>query len=145
VKVKVAIGDTNGNVVTVPLATYSPAIYESGGAVAALDAGYQAIGDSNPVRRGQVVQLFCNGLGPVTNQPDSGAGSSGPELSYTKAAPAVTIGGLDAPVSFSGLAPGFPGLYQVNATVPANLAAGKQPVVLSIGDQASKASTIAVQ
>ena len=34
------------------------------------------------------------------------------------------IGGQPAAVAFSGLAPGFAGLYQVNATVPPGLSAG---------------------
>jgi uncharacterized protein (TIGR03437 family) len=63
----------------------------------------------------------------------------------------VTIGGLPANISFSGLAPGYGGLYPVNAQVPAGLAAGNAiPVVLSIGWTASSTVssntvTIAVQ
>jgi uncharacterized protein (TIGR03437 family) len=34
----------------------------------------------------------------------------------------VTIGGVNAPVFFAGLIPGFTGLYQVNATVPTGIA-----------------------
>ena len=30
----------------------------------------------------------------------------------------VYVGGQKAPVSFKGLAPGFPGLYQLNVTLP---------------------------
>ena len=44
--------------------------------------------------------------------------------------PTVMIGGSKAIVSFSGLAPGFVGLYQVNAEVPANLKAGNQAVIV---------------
>ena len=48
-------------------------------------------------------------------------------------------------VSFSGLAPGFAGLYQINVTVPAALSPGTYPITLTIGNQTSEASTIAVQ
>ena len=49
-------------------------------------------------------------------------------------------------VSFSGLAPGYIGLYQINAHVPANAPAGDVvPVVISIGGANSNAVTIAVQ
>ena len=44
----------------------------------------------------------------------------------------VTIGGAPAPVAYAGLAPGFVGLYQVNAQVPTGLAAGNQPVVITM-------------
>ncbi len=66
-------GGVRSNVITVPLANYTPAFFEvSPGAVAALDANYQAISSSNAVARGQVAQLYANGLGPVSNTPASG-------------------------------------------------------------------------
>ena len=59
---------------------------------------------------------------------------------------AVTIGGVSAPAIFSGLSPGFVGLYQVNVQVPLNAPVGNAvPVVLSIGGAASNTVTIAVQ
>jgi uncharacterized protein (TIGR03437 family) len=46
--------------------------------------------------------------------------------------PVVTIGGVPAKVLFSGLAPGYFGLYQVNVLVPADTPSGNLiPVVLS--------------
>jgi uncharacterized protein (TIGR03437 family) len=67
-------------------------------------------------------------------------------LLRTVVTPSVTIGGFPAAVDFSGLAPGFVGLYQVNAQIPANAPSGNEvPVVLSIGGVASNTVTIAVQ
>jgi len=58
----------------------------------------------------------------------------------------VSIGGVSAPAIFSGLSPGFVGLYQVNVQVPLNAPVGNAvPVVLSIGGAASNTVTIAVQ
>ena len=60
--------------------------------------------------------------------------------------PTVTIGGVSATVSFSGLAPGFVGLYQVNVTVPDNAPMGDAvPVILNIGGATSNTVTIAVR
>jgi len=60
--------------------------------------------------------------------------------------PTVTIGGVPANVQFSGLAPGYVGLYQVNAQVPAGLATGSNvPVVMSISGATSNTATLAVQ
>jgi len=51
-----------------------------------------------------------------------------------------------AQVAFSGLTPGFAGLYQVNAVVPSGIAAGDTvPVVLSVAGQTSPAVTMAVR
>jgi uncharacterized protein (TIGR03437 family) len=145
-QVKVAINYSYGNVVTLPLANFGPAFFEvSTGAVAALDANFKTIGTSNPAVRGQTIALYANGLGAVTNTPPSGDPASSTALSQTTQTPTVTIGGVAAPVSFSGLAPGFAGLYQINVAVPSTIGAGLQPIVVSIGGQASKASGIAVK
>lgn len=144
--VKVTIDQTYGNVVTLALSDYSPAFFEgTPGAVAALDMSYKVINATHPAARGQMVQLYANGLGPVTNQPASGDPAPASPLATTKATPVVMIGGQPAAVQFSGLAPGFAGLYQINVTVPAGLSAGNQTLTVSIGGKTSKTSGIAVQ
>jgi uncharacterized protein (TIGR03437 family) len=66
-------------------------------------------------------------------------------LSTTIAAPTVTIGGVSAAVNFSGLSPGFVGVYQVDVQVPENVPTGAEvPVELTIGGAASNTVTIAV-
>lgn len=145
-QVKVTIDYSYGNVLNLPLSDYAPAFFESSpGLVAALDANNRAIGSSNPARRGQAIQLFANGLGPVSNQPASGDPAPASPLAETKARAVVTIGGQQAPVSFSGLAPGFAGLYQLNVTVPQNINPGNQPITVAIGGQTSKISNVTVQ
>jgi uncharacterized protein (TIGR03437 family) len=145
-RVKVILNDSNGNVVAVPLSDFSPAFFEVGsGAVAALDVNYKLVSTSNAQSGGQIVMLYANGLGPVTHQPASGEPAPYSPLAETKTVPEVTIGGKKADVSFSGLAPGFAGLYQINATIPNGLTAGNQPVTVSIGGKISKTSYIAVR
>jgi uncharacterized protein (TIGR03437 family) len=49
-------------------------------------------------------------------------------------------------VTYSGLAPTFAGLYQVNAIVPAGVVPGSAvPVTIAIGGVLSNSVTIAVQ
>ncbi len=48
-----------------------------------------------------------------------------------------------AEVLFSGLAPGFVGLLQANMRIP-NVAAGDQPLVVTIGGVASQSALITV-
>ena len=146
VQMKINVDYTSSNVVKVALADYSPAFFEIGsGVAAALNSDNSVVTSTNPARRGQTIQLFANGLGPVTNQPATGDPASGTSLAQTKSPATVTIGGQQATVLFAGLAPGFAGLYQINATVPAGLSAGNQTITVSIGGKTSKASGITVQ
>jgi minor extracellular serine protease Vpr len=144
-QVKVTIDFSYGNVVTMPIAGYAPAFFQVAGVVAATDPGGKVITNANPAVRGQTISLYANGLGPVNNQPPSGEPAPSSPLATTTTTPAVTIGGQSAPVVFSGLTPGLPGLYQINATVPASLTVGNQPIQVQIGNQTSKASVLPVQ
>ncbi len=102
---------------------------------------------ANPARAGDVVVIYCNGLGEVAPPVPSGAPAPSAEpLARTVNPLTVTIGGINAVVNYSGLAPGYPDLYQVNAVVPTGVAAGSAvPVVLNIAGQTSPAVTMTVQ
>jgi uncharacterized protein (TIGR03437 family) len=113
-----------------------------------LDSSYHLVDSSNPATAGTTyILIYCTGLGAVKdNQPATGAPASLTAQAETATTPTVTIGGVTANVSFSGLAPGYVGLYQVNALVPAGVAAGSAvPVAISMGDVSSNTVTIAVQ
>lgn len=147
VQVKVSVdGVANSNVVTVPLAQYAPTIFQAAGIVAAVDATTGSIiTAANPARAGDVVELYANGLGPVNNQPNSGDPAPVTQpLATTKSQPTVTIGGQNAAVSYSGLNPGNPGLYQINVTVPA-VGSGNQTVTLSIGGASAPTAVIPIK
>ncbi len=75
---------------------------------------------ANPAVNGEVLVMYCTGLGAVTNQPSSGALSPSGPLAVSLSTPGVSIGNMPARVLFAGLAPGYIGLYQVNVEVPAN-------------------------
>jgi minor extracellular serine protease Vpr len=133
------------------LASFSPGLFatnsQGSGQGAILNSAYALVNSLNPAIAGNtVVQIYCTGLGAVTNQPATGSSSSNNPLSITTTIPSVTIGGAQATVLFSGLAPGFVGTYQVNALVPAAPTKGSEVVVaISIGGVASNTVTIAVQ
>jgi len=133
-------------VVTVPLSDYVPALFAANGIVAAVNATQgNIISSSLPVHAGDVIELYANGMGPVNNPPASGSPAGSSPLSKTTTQPVVMIGGQPAAVSFSGLAPGFPGLYQLNVTVPSGLAAGNQGVTIQIGGKTSPSVAIPVK
>ena len=142
-QIKVTIDFSPGNVITVPVRSVAPAIFAYNDAslntniAAALDESYAVINGGHPVARGHIVQLYINALGAVSHTPASGDPAGASPLSYSVTPPSVTIGGQPAAVQFSGLAPGFTGLYQVNAVVPSNIAAGVQPVIVSASGIAS--------
>jgi minor extracellular serine protease Vpr len=142
VQMKVGIDEGfYGNVVTIPLQSTAPGFFLNGNVAIAQDQNYNLISASNPAVPGQAIVLYCNGLGPVNPQPASGAPASGTSISNTTTTPVVTIGGQSAQVIFSGLSPGFVGLYQVNVYVPSGLSAGNQPITIAIGGQTSPSQT----
>jgi uncharacterized protein (TIGR03437 family) len=85
--------------------------------------------------RGDVVEIYCTGLGEVTGD------SQG--LQHSVIRPFVTIGGAAAEVLYSGLAPGLPGVYQINARVPAGAATGiAVPVRIGLGAADLRSNTV---
>ena len=140
---------------TVSLATYAPGVLQlpsgqgiiviSNTAIYAAPAGSIPNAQSRPVNPGEYLTIYATGLGPVTNQPPTGYAALATPLSVTPTNPIVTIGDVPAAVVFSGLSPGFVGLYQVNAQVPQNAPAGNAvPTVLNMAGAASKVVTIAI-
>ena len=100
---------------------------------------------TRPANIGEFITIYCAGLGSVNNPPSPGAMAGSNPPSTTTTLPQVTIGGVSANVSFSGLTPGFASLYQVNVQVPAGVAAGDTvPLVLSIGGIQTNTVTVAV-
>jgi len=102
---------------------------------------------SEPTTVGGIISIYCTGLGAT--DPAVASGQPGPSiepLARVKMLPTVTIGGLAAPVSFAGLAPGFAAVYQVNAQVPADVTPGDAvSVVITQGGFSSNTATIAVK
>jgi uncharacterized protein (TIGR03437 family) len=134
------------NVTVVP---FAPGIFsmnsQGTGQGAILDPSYHLVDASNPASAGSFILIFCTGLGAVTNQPPTGSPGPTNPLARTTTMPTVTIGGAPANVHFAGLAPGFVGLYQINAEVPVGTATGPSvPVVVSIGGIDSNTVMIAV-
>ena len=136
---------------TVSLSPFAPGILavnaEGAGQGVILDGSYKLVDESNPATADRtVVRISCTGLGAVTNVPPTGSPALADPLSVTTTKPVVTIGGLEAQVLFSGLAPGEIGLYQVNALVPKGTSAGLcVPVNIGIGGAMSNTVTIAVR
>ncbi|MCU0229713.1 MAG: hypothetical protein MUF01_18945 [Bryobacterales bacterium] len=102
--------------------------------------------DSQPAPIGGVITIYCNGLG-ATNPAARTGENSEDALRRAVAGVKVSIGGVEAPVDFAGLAPQFVGLFQINAFVPAGVVPGPQvPVVIEQNGVRSRSDvTIAVR
>ncbi|MCH8268921.1 MAG: hypothetical protein IH846_15530, partial [Acidobacteria bacterium] len=146
-----------GNRFTVPepvtVAPAQPAVFtlnQSGqgqGLVFVATATTAVLADaSNPARANDVVVIWCSGLGALDQTVVAGTAAPFSPPARTADPVTVNIGGVDASVQFAGLAPGFTGLYQVNAVVPAGVTPGNDvPVVLNVAGQTSPTVTMAVQ
>ncbi len=133
--------------VRLPLLSAAPALFsldQSGaGPGAILLAGTGRIAEG--VQVGDVLEIFCAGLGAVDNPPADGAASPTSPLARTRIFPTVRIGGVQAEVLFSGLTPGLAGVYQINVRVPAGVAAGEAVVEVLMGAGAGNRVTVSVR
>jgi uncharacterized protein (TIGR03437 family) len=82
------------------------------------------LGPSRPSKPGDVIVIYCTGLGQTTPSATTGAPASfSPVQSIANVA--VTFGGqVSAQSVFAGLTPGTVGLYQVNVQLPSNVPIG---------------------
>jgi uncharacterized protein (TIGR03437 family) len=104
------------------------------GPAAALHADGRPITSESPARRGESIMLFA-----------TGSGFRDPRMRLPEILPTVLIGGLPAELEYSGPAPGFSGLDQVNVKVPAAAPLGAAvPIELHFGAVASNTATLAV-
>lgn len=109
-----------------------------------------------PARIGDFIQIYATGLGKATPNGDPAgtplptgavAPADGTTVYQTVATPSVTIGGVSASVSFSGLAPEYAGFYQVNVQIPAGAATGDDvPISVAMPNgQMDASATIAIR
>jgi uncharacterized protein (TIGR03437 family) len=87
---------------------------------------------TRPARVGDFLQVYTTGLGAVSPAVPTGFPAPSSPLAVTSRQPQVTIAGRPATIAFSGLAPGFAGLYQLTVQVPSGAPAGRQPVVVTV-------------
>jgi uncharacterized protein (TIGR03437 family) len=116
-----------------------PSIFTLGGeTAAALNAITSVVvSDSAPLHAGtDIVSLYLTGLGATTS-------TNG--LDYARIQPTVTIGGQTCNLSYAGRVPGYPGLDQINCSVPAGLSGAAVPVVVTSNGRDSNTVTLNIQ
>jgi len=136
--------------VTLPVVAAAPALFSlsasgrGGGAILNEDNSVNA--ESNRAAKGSIVVLFGTGEGQTDPPGVDGKLAAGVFPKPTQNV-SVRIGGLAAEVLYAGAAPGLvAGVLQVNARVPAAVASGNVPVVVTVGSASSQPDlTVAVQ
>jgi uncharacterized protein (TIGR03437 family) len=142
---------------TVQLAAQAPGIFSIGNGQAVAygntDYAFAAPTGSIPgvnahpakIQDPQTLVILATGLGAVTPAITTGAGDP-TTIHNTTGTPVVTVGGINAQVVFSGILPGFPGVYQINIIVPAGAPTGNAvPLQIQMGGiTTSNQITIAV-
>ena len=150
VQMVVSLNGASSPPVAVAISAATPALFtlnSSGkGAAVALNQDGTLNGPNNPEAAGRVIQLFATGLGAVLPAAVTGQGArSTAPLSTSINNPTVAIGVVPAIMEFSGLAPGFVGLWQVNVRVPAGAGTGASALLLRAGGQNANPVTVFVQ
>ncbi len=129
VEVRVVVGDQAGSPENVSVVETSPGIFA-------------VLGDG--ARPGEALSIYGTGLGAVSPEVPTGYASLADPLSYTILQPQVIIGGQDARVIYSGLAPWLVGVNQVNAIIPDGVPPGRAEVLLRVGDRISNSKHVVV-
>lgn len=151
--IKVVTDGVASNILTIPVAPASPALFtvaENGrGQGAILNQDGTVNSSANPAAKGSIIVLYGDGAGQTSPQELDGAITSivAPLLPQPLLPVTVQIAGEDAQVTYAGAATSFvAGMLQVNVQVPADAPSGNVPVLLSVGNVSSQPGvTVAIQ
>jgi uncharacterized protein (TIGR03437 family) len=136
--VGIIVNGAPSNIQLATVNTYSPGIFMVSatlGAITHVDGSL--VSATSPAAANETVVVYATGLGPVSGGMVTGSPASSTSLQPTTPQPATaTFGNIPAIVSFSGLTPGFTGLYQVNVQIPADAVPGS-PLTIGIGGQSA--------
>ena len=146
----VTSNSTASNSVTVPLGKTSPGIFSADtsgagdGIVVHLDG--TLVNSASPAKKGETLVMYLTGLGALTSPLVDGTGSPG--ANSAAAAVTVFVNGTQVPTSnfYAGAGVQFPGLYQINFTVPTTLSTtGSVPLAIQTPDAFHDQISLAVQ
>jgi uncharacterized protein (TIGR03437 family) len=94
----------------------------------------QLVTPTNPIHTNDTIVIYLTGLGATSPAVDDGMPAPLSPLASAIVSPNVTLGGKPLSIYYAGLAPGFVGVYQINATVPFGVPQGLDiPLVIEQG------------
>jgi len=135
---------------TITVAAARPGIFtttqDGKGQGVIMDVANRLVDSANPAKAGDVVVVYCTGLGATNPAVRSGEAAPASPLATVTTPVTVTIGGQPAVVQYAGLTPNFVGLYQVNVQIPSGLTPGLAiPLVLYQDGVPSNTVTLALR
>ena len=145
VTVRVATEGLNGPEVPVTLVECAPELFPNGeGYAVALSAGNRILTPDAPAHPGDIIVVYLAGLGRTS--PNFDAGELTNIAARITSPISVTLAGAKLDpiyVKYAGLAPGFPGLYQLNLEIPKDT--GSDPTIQVAGDVPSSGLKLAIR
>ncbi len=144
----VTTGAGASTAVPVAIAAAAPGFFLYPGTTRAISANQDGGLNSpdNPESAGRLLVFYLTGQGPVSPALGTGESASLVTLSNALLARSATIGGVNAPIQFLGLSPGFIGLAQANIVIPNDAPKGPDiGVILTVGGRQSNVALVAVR
>jgi uncharacterized protein (TIGR03437 family) len=108
-----------------------------------LPPGVTGLGATRTSKPGDVIVIYCTGLGQTIPFATTGTAAPASPIETTAQATVIFGGQVSAQSAFAGLTPGFVGLYQVNVQIPANVPTGTSVTMsLAVGSTVSNTVNI---
>jgi uncharacterized protein (TIGR03437 family) len=145
---QVVSNTARGPVVNFTVAATAPGVFlfNVNRAVAVNNDSGQVNTTDTQVKAGSYLIVYVTGQGALDNAVPTGTKAKLSPLSLPVAKVTATVGGKAVPAAdlWAGMTPGYVGLLQVNLKVPADTPAGDQPLVITIGGNASNTAVVTV-
>jgi uncharacterized protein (TIGR03437 family) len=145
VMVRVVTEGLSGPEIPVALVECAPALFPNGeGYAIALSAANRVLTPDAPAHPGDTIVVYLAGLGRTS--PTFAAGEVTNLAARITAPLSVALGGIKLDsiyVKYAGLAPGFPGLYQLNLEIPKEIVS--DPIIQVTGDVTSPGLKLAIR
>jgi uncharacterized protein (TIGR03437 family) len=136
-------GITSGSV-KVSVVAAAPGLFYQGSHALVQNSDYSLNSSTNPAKDGALIIAYLTGAGAVSPPVGDGMPAPASPPSEVTSTVSASIDSQPATVKFAGLAPDFVGLWQVDVIVPAGLAQGDYPLVVTVGGASSNAANVSV-
>jgi uncharacterized protein (TIGR03437 family) len=136
--------DTTTASVVVDSFTEDPGIFTFNGLAVAAHLNGSLVTPADPAYPGETIVLYTTGLGPLSVDVADGYPPPSNTLANTVDPLQALVNGEQCSVLFSGLAPGFVGVYQLNLTLPADLPFGDLDIQISTPSGSSGVAKLSV-